>query len=135
MGFAYHRTGILGELPLAPVPCGPGRWVLRFPEAACTSSNRWLLTLSYYGDAGQLFRDGNLIADDFCNGAPWEVRLDVPDCRDPLVLYLTEYRREIRVDPDCPMAGWVSQYGETMHLFSAVLRPLYTGTLLGEVLP
>jgi beta-galactosidase len=50
-------------------------WEIDLPTDAMEGVNELFLNLDYIGDAGRLYLDGRLIADDFYNGKSWEVGL------------------------------------------------------------
>ena len=86
---------------------GAGRYAADLPQNALTGHKQVLLRVTYRGDIGHAFVGGELISDNFCNGAPWDIRVDC--CaealrRAPLTLYLTPIREGVTVDASA-MAG------------------------------
>jgi beta-galactosidase len=84
----YHKIRPAG--PARQVPTGPlgvaqapeeadfevaETWEILLPPQALDGVNELFLRLDYVGDAGRLYLDGHLIADDFYNGKPWEIGL------------------------------------------------------------
>jgi beta-galactosidase len=84
----YHKIRAAG--PVRQVPTGPlgvaqapeeadfeaaETWEILLPPQALDGVNELFLRLDYVGDAGRLYLDGQLIADDFYNGKPWEIGL------------------------------------------------------------
>ncbi len=84
----YHKIRAAG--PARQVPLGPlgvaqapeeadfeaaETWEIHLPPQALDGVNELFLRVDYVGDAGRLYLDGQLIADDFYNGKPWEIGL------------------------------------------------------------
>ena len=86
---------------------GAGRYALKVPEKARGGHKQALLRVRYRGDVGHAFAGNALISDNFCNGAPWDIRVDcwADALKDqPLVLYLTPVKTNVTVDASA-MAG------------------------------
>jgi len=86
---------------------GAGRYALKVPEKALGGHKQALLRVRYRGDVGHAFAGNALISDNFCNGAPWDIRVDcwADALKDqPLVLYLTPVKTNVTVDASA-MAG------------------------------
>lgn len=64
------------EVFLQAQQVGPSRWTVRIPAEALAGHKTVLLRVRYMGDIGQAFIDGKMINDNFCNGQPWDIRLD-----------------------------------------------------------
>lgn len=54
---------------------GENKYVVSFPKDALRGVSDLLLRILYRGDTALAFLDGELIADNFCNGLPWEIGL------------------------------------------------------------
>jgi len=50
-------------------------WSIVVASGALASVHNLLLRVEYVGDVGQLYHRGELVADNFANGAPWEIGL------------------------------------------------------------
>ena len=117
----------LGEPPaLEAREVGLGRYLLEIPSQALEGCKTALLRMEYEGDVGHAFLDGELLSDNFANGAPWEVRLDHRRqelAHGPLTVYITPIREGARVVSDSPMAA-LSESSTSQHaaLLSARLR-------------
>ena len=117
----------LGEPPaLEAREVGLGRYLLEIPSQALEGCKTALLRMEYEGDVGHAFLDGELLSDNFANGAPWEVRLDHRRqelAHGPLTVYITPIREGTRVVSDSPMAA-LSESSTSQHaaLLSARLR-------------
>lgn len=55
--------------------CGDGKFLLQFPADAWRGVSELLLQIDYEGDMAMAFLDGELVADNFCNGLLWEIGL------------------------------------------------------------
>lgn len=107
---AFHQVGI-------------GRYVVDIPQHSLQGHKQVLLRVNYVGDIGHAFAGGEMINDNFANGAPWEIRLDCyADAliHDPLVIYITPRKAHVTVDVSSAMAGRMEHAtGLTAELFSA----------------
>lgn len=97
-------------------------------------TNTRLLQIQYEGDIGQAFIDGEMIHDNFNNGAIWELglknfvdRLE----KQPLTIYITPLKKGARVNAQSAMAARTEEVDETVaSLNSAAVRPVYEVKLL-----
>ncbi len=97
----------LGETELETRQCGPYRYTVQIPEE-CEDCKDLLLQIYYQGDVGQAFVDGELISDNFCNGAVWEIGLREawkPEMGRELVILITPKKKDASVDVSSTMAG------------------------------
>lgn len=93
---------------LVPEQVGPSRWTVNIPADALTGHKTVLLRVQYLGDVGQAFIDGEMISDNFCNGQPWDIRLDDHAeklSRSPLTLYIVPVKKGAAVSVDSTMAA------------------------------
>lgn len=104
---------------------GIGRYVVDVPQDSLRGHKQVLLRVNYAGDIGHAFINGQMINDNFANGAAWDIRLD---CyadelnRDPLVIYITPRKAHVTVDVSSAMAGRMEHAnGLTAELFTAEL--------------
>lgn len=100
------------EVSLQAQQVGPSRWTVRIPADVLTGHKTVLLRVWYMGDIGQAFIDGEMINDNFCNGQPWDIRLD--DYADelakhPLTLYVVPIKKGASVSVDSTMAARMEQ--------------------------
>lgn len=87
---------------------GVGRYVVDVPQALLQGHKQVLLRVRYVGDIGHAFINGQMISDNFANGAEWDVRLDCYAdelTRDPLTIYITPIKAHVTVDVSSAMAG------------------------------
>ncbi len=105
------QTRILGEkresVQAAFTQVGIGRYVVDVPQELLRGHKQVLLRLEYTGDIGHAFVNGQMINDNFANGAAWDVRLDCYAeelASNPLVIYITPTKKNVVVDTSA-MAG------------------------------
>lgn len=92
-------------LPITVTEVGSSRYLLQLPQEGMQAYKRVELHIDYAGDIGNLFLDGQLIADNFCNGATWVTRIDPYDPAQPLTLYIVPIRKNATICVDSPMAA------------------------------
>jgi beta-galactosidase len=51
------------------------KWVVSLPSSLLENTNDVLLTVNYTGDTAMAFLDGQLVADEFYKGIPWQIGL------------------------------------------------------------
>ncbi len=111
----FHRVGV-------------GRYTVDVPLEALAGQKQVLLRVEYVGDIGHAFINGQMISDNFANGAAWDVRLDCHAAalaRDPLTLYITPIRENVTVDVSSAMAGRLERAeGLRAELLRATLVPV-----------
>ena len=100
-------------LPARFTAVAPGRYTVGLPEAGLAGHKQVLLRVDYRGDIGHAFVNGALISDNFCNGAPWDIRVDDQAealAAHPLTLYITPVKEDVTVDASA-MAGQIERVG------------------------
>lgn len=70
------KPELTAKTELTPVQVGPSRYTLSIPGEALRGHKSVLLRMNYMGDIGHAFIDGEMISDNFSNGAVWDVRVD-----------------------------------------------------------
>lgn len=102
---------------------GIGRYVVDVPTDTLRGHKQVLLRVNYVGDIGHAFVNGQMISDNFANGAAWDIRLDCYAdalASDTLVIYITPIKAHVTVDVSSAMAGRMEHAaGLTAELFSA----------------
>jgi hypothetical protein len=74
--FTRCRLVLPGEpIELEVTRFGGGDAEVRLPAGAFVGTKEILLSIEYDGDVGNALMDGRLVADDFANGARWEIGL------------------------------------------------------------
>lgn len=112
---------------------GFGRYTVDVPLELLRGHKQVLLRLRYRGDIGHAFVGGQMINDNFANGAPWDVRLDCYAdelARNPLTIYITPVKEHVVVDVSSAMAGRMEKAtGLKADLLDAELIPIDDITL------
>lgn len=106
---------------------GPSRFVLDIPRELLAGHKMVELHVDYAGDIGHLFIDGELIADNYYNGATWVSRLDdqAEALKDaPLVLYITPIRKNAKIQVSGMAARLESSEGSYAKLDRLTLIPV-----------
>jgi hypothetical protein len=87
---------------------GPSRYIVKIPSWNTKTIKDVLLQVHYTGDIGHAFIDGDMIADNFWNGAVWEIGLRefAENLKhNPLTLYITPLKEQSTVNVESTMAG------------------------------
>lgn len=91
--------------------CGPSRYTFKIPQDYSEYKDA-LIQIMYEGDIGHVFINGELVSDNFCNGAVWEIGLKEvwnPSMGDEITIYITPKKKEAGVDVSSTMAGRLEQ--------------------------
>lgn len=129
-GWHIHRAA--ERIQIISRQVGPSRFVLEIPRERLSGHKRVELRVDYTGDIGHLFIDGELIADNYCNGAAWVTRLDDQAEameKAPLTLYITPLRKNARVTVNAMAARLESSDGIYAKLDRLMLVPVDEITL------
>ena len=107
------------------IKVGPSRWRVTIPQNILFGHKTVLLRVNCIGNIGQAFINGEMISDNFCNGQPWDIRLDCyrEQLADyPLTVYIVPIKEGASVSVDSTMAARMEHVrGLTASLDSAVL--------------
>lgn len=118
---------VFGKEFLETKQCGPSRYTFKIPReyAECKDA---LIQIMYEGDIGHAFINGELISDNFCNGAVWEIGLKEvwePSMGDEITIYITPKKEEAGVDVSSTMAGRLEQLKNAVaELKSVAVQPV-----------
>ena len=85
---------------------GAGRFLVSLPPTE--GFKTVLLSVEYEGDVGRAYAGGELISDNFCNGAPWEIRVDGNEAirrEGRLAIVLAPKREGVTIEANTTMAG------------------------------
>ena len=111
--------------PVACTQVGPGRWSLAIPQETLFGHKTVLLRVSCIGNIAQAFINGEMVSDNFCNGQPWDIRLDCYReqlAEHPLTIYIVPIKEGASVSVDSAMAARMEHVkGRTVSLESAEL--------------
>ena len=108
----YRLEKAAVELRPALTAIGQYRYVVRIPSWDSSAVKDVLLGIHYEGDVGRAFIDGDMISDNFWNGAPWELGLREFARRlaeQPLTICLSPRKKDSRVKTDSAMAERVEE--------------------------
>ncbi len=104
---------------------GSARFTIKVPELT-EEDKDVLLQISYKGDIGYLFEDGELLSDNFCNGDVWEIGLKEvlkTDRENLLTILITPLKADATVDVSSTMAGRTEQMKAAVaELYSVSLK-------------
>ena len=88
-----------------------------------------ILQIHYDGNIGQAFIDGDMIHDNFCNGAVWEIGLKKYADRlkdTPLTIYIVPLKKGAKVNVESAMAARKEEVDEiTGQLYLAEIMLVY----------
>lgn len=116
-----------------PKQTGPARFTIRIPKLAEEEKDA-LLQISYNGDIGYLFDDGELLSDNFCNGDVWEIGLREvikTDRENLLTILITPLKTDAAVDVSSTMAGRMEQMKDAVaELYRVSLKKIKTASFL-----
>ncbi|CAN7309703.1 beta-galactosidase [Paenibacillus sp. LjRoot153] len=112
---------------------GPDKAELRFASDAFGQVKQVLLRITYTGDIGYAFIDGDLINDNFSNGLPWEIglkQLEERLIKQGMYIYISPIRKGSFVNSHTTMAGWSEQATERIaEVHSVRAVPVYEITI------
>lgn len=106
---------------------GNGRYTLELPKMTEKYKDVFL-QIDYQGDIGHLFADGELLSDNFCNGATWEIGMKEvwkKSYENLLTVFITPLKSDAIVDVSSTMAGRMEQLKNSIAtLDKAILAPV-----------
>ena len=130
----YRVTAEKKEISVTVEQVGPLRYKIDIPRDALEGVKDGILQLEYEGDIGQAFIDGDMIHDNFCNGAVWEIGLKSYMERlkeHPLTVCITPLKKGAKVNSQSAMAARTEEVEEmTGRLIRAAVRPVYEMEIL-----
>lgn len=125
----YRCEKVRKNVSAAVRQIGPCRYTVTLPEHYMNGLKEALLTVEYEGDIAHLFLDGDLIADHFCNGKPWETGLKLLEPRlagHKLTLCITPLKEESRVNVESAMAGRKEEVEKSKAALKEIrVKPVY----------
>jgi hypothetical protein len=108
----FRRHYRLKKDPIEIIPelkqIGPSRYLVVIPPWDTQQIKDVILQVYYTGDIGQAFIDGDMIADNYWNGAVWEIGLREfagKLVNNPLTLYITPIKEGTNINVESTMAG------------------------------
>lgn len=122
------------SLPVKQI--GAFRYEVEIPERY-DDCKEALMQVEYVGDIGYAFTDGDLISDNFYNGAVWEIGLKNawdPDRGNKITFVINPVKENVKVDVSSTMAGRMEKNeGLTAELKSVRIKPIYEAVLLTTI--
>jgi hypothetical protein len=112
---------------------GETRYIIRIPHDFLSGLKQAILQIEYTGDIGHAFIDGDMISDNFCNGAVWEIGLKEFEARlenDPIVVYITPLKVDSNVQAETTMAGRKEEISNfSGEIKNVSIKPVYEWSL------
>ena len=108
---------------------GPARYTIKVPDHYMDGVKEMILAIQYRGDIAQLFIDGDMIADNFCNGQEWETGLRLLEERltgKKITLRITPLKEGSHINVDSTMAARKEEVDSmTASVEKILLKPVY----------
>lgn len=108
---------------------GFNRYNIMLPPDCMSGIKELMLNIDYVGDIGAAFIDGDMIHDNFYNGAPWELgiaRFADRLQKHPLTINITPIRKGANVNVESTMAARLEEADELVGQLNAVTAvPVY----------
>lgn len=129
----YSVGGEKVEVPFEIKRKSKTRWTVGIdPKSLDGLKNAWV-NVDYTGDIGSAFFNGDMVHDNFANGAIWQVGLHEFKgqlAEGPMTLYITPLKEGVSVDANSPMAARSEKVDkETSEIRSTSITPVYEYTL------
>jgi hypothetical protein len=105
---AYEMKIPVNKAGLQLTKVNDSKAVINFSESAFQDVKEVLLRIEYAGDIGYAFIDGELINDNFSNGAPWEIglkRFEKELIEKGMYIYISPIKKGSQVKSDSTMAA------------------------------
>ena len=106
-----------------------GKALLKIDYSRMHDLKEAILKIKYEGDIGWAFVDGELAADNFNNGAEWEIGLDniyKKYSNDEIYISISPLKEKQSIKSDTPMAGRSEEHGnEIVGIDSIKIEPVY----------
>jgi hypothetical protein len=116
------KRPVIGS-PITSTKLTNARAKIRLEPDSFNGCKQILLRVKYTGDIGYAFIDGNLINDNFSNGAPWEFGLKAHEheiVEKGIYLYISPSRKGSRVCSDSAMAARHEVYEDAFARLDAI---------------
>lgn len=120
-----------GKASIQPVTkqVGENRYTIDFPPEFMNGIKDAILRMNYQGDIGHAFVNGQMISDNFCNGATWEIGLKTFSSelkQNPLTIYITPLKEGANVNVESAMAARMEEVtSSTGKITSVSVAPVY----------
>jgi hypothetical protein len=117
------------ELPVEVRQIGPARYTIKVPDHYMEGIKELILAIQYRGDIAHLFIDGDMIADNFCNGQQWETGLRLFEKRltgERITLLITPLKEGSNINVESTMAGRKEEVNKMVASVEKIfLKPVY----------
>lgn len=117
------------ELPVEVRQIGPSRYTIKVPDHYMEGIKELILAIQYRGDIAHLFIDGDMIADNFCNGRQWETGLRLFENRlagERITLLITPLKEGSNINVESTMAGRKEEVDNSIASVEKIfLKPVY----------
>ena len=125
----YETTAQEKSIPIEVKEVAENRYTITLPKDMTDGVKDVRLRIEYRGDIGHAFIDGQMIHDNFCNNAPWEIGMRtfaeaLKDC--PLTVYITPLKEGAKVNVESAMAARIEEVESCVgEIKSVVASPVY----------
>lgn len=117
------------ELPVEVRQIGSSRYTIKVPDNYMEGIKELILAIQYRGDIAHLFIDGDMIADNFCNGQQWETGLKLFEKRlagEIITLLITPLKEGSNINVESTMAGRKEEVDKEVSSVERIfLKPVY----------
>ncbi|MDO5292044.1 MAG: beta-galactosidase [bacterium] len=108
---------------------GESRYTVQLPIGLKKDIKDLILKIEYAGDIGQAFINGQLIHDNFCNGAAWEISVGTyleQLENEPITIYITPLKEGVNVNVESAMAARIEEVEFMIGAISSICaEPVY----------
>ena len=126
---SYNFTKVAKNLPFYAENIDKGKILLHIDADNLKDLKDALLQIDYQGDIGYAFVNNELIADNFANGATWEIGLDNIFSKMPnaeIFISVSPLKEQQVIKSDTPMAGRSEEGGnEIVSIDNVKIQPIY----------
>jgi hypothetical protein len=126
-GFLLRKTK--KDLTVEIKQIGPTRYTIKVPDNYMNGIKEMILSIQYRGDIAHLFIDGDMIADNFCNGQPWETGLKLFEkdlAGEKITLRITPLKEGSHINVESTMAARKEEVDKIVaSVEKIILKPVY----------
>ena len=125
----YKFTKSAKSIPFTTEKIGKGKVLLHIDYTNMREVKEAILNIKYQGDIGYAFVDNELVADNFNNGASWEIGLDniyrkIPNA--DIYISISPLKENQVIKSDSPMAARSEEAGkEIVSIDEITIEPIY----------
>ena len=126
---SYNFTKVAKNLPFYAENIDKGKILLHIDADNLKDLKDALLQIDYQGDIGYAFVNNELVADNFANGATWEIGLNNIFSKMPnaeIFISVSPLKEQQVIKNDTPMAGRSEEGGnEIVSIDNVKIQPIY----------